>query len=208
MTDRATSMADAPIFTIGHSNHSREAFLALLSKHGVTVVADVRSAPYSRFSPHFDRDALASALEARGVHYAFLGRTLGGRPTDPDCYEDGRVRYDRAAGTAVFRSGIERVVEMAADRRVALMCAEKEPLDCHRTLLVAQALDGNGREVAHIHADGGLEPHAAAMDRLMAKFGLNPDGDLFGARAESVARAVARQAGRVAFVKPPGERVR
>ena len=198
-------MTNRPIFTIGHSNHSLEDFLALLARHGIHAVADVRSAPYSRFNPHFNRDALAAALKARGMDYLYCGRELGGRPDDPACYEGGRIRYECVARTSGFRAGVARVVDAAAARRVALMCAEKEPLDCHRTLLVARALDDRGMAVAHILATGDMEPHSKAMDRLMVRFDLDPAGDLFQTRQDVVAQAIARQAGRIAFVhEAPG----
>ena len=198
---RMASMTKQPIFTIGHSNHSWEDFLALLARHGVQVVADVRSAPYSRFNPQFNRDALAAALKVRGMDYLYCGRELGGRPDDPACYDGGRIRYERVARTSGFREGLARVVDAAAASRVALMCAEKEPLDCHRTLLVARALDDEGMAVAHILATGDLEPHPKAVDRLMARFDLDPNGDLFQTREDVVAKAIARQAGRIAFVR-------
>ena len=119
------------VFTVGHSNHSLDDFLALLGGGRIGAVADVRSAPYSRFAPRFDREALAAALRGAGVAYDWLGRALGGRPDDPACYRRGRVDYTRVAGTSGFRRGLERVLAMAAARRVALMCAEKDPLDCH-----------------------------------------------------------------------------
>ena len=191
---------DTGILTIGHSNHSLDGFLTLLSRHRVTAVADVRSAPYSRFRPHFNRKALEASLDARGIRYAFFGRELGGRPDDPVCYEGGRVDYERVAATRGFRDGIARVIDAASRHRVALMCAEKEPLDCHRTLLVARALDAAGATVEHILADGALEPHGRAMDRLLAAFDLNPDCDLFRKREELVADAIVLQARRVAYV--------
>lgn len=197
------------VLTIGHSNHPWEAFAALLERHGVGAVADVRSAPYSRFNPHFDRETLAGALKGRGMAYVYLGRELGGR--DPECYEGGRIRYDRIARTERFRDGIERVVRGAREHRIALMCAEKEPLDCHRTLLVAPALEREGIDVMHVHADGVLEPNAEAMDRLLDKFDLRPDGDLFRRpREELVAEAIALQARRVAHTddRPAGGRER
>ena len=194
-------MTDTKVFTIGHSNHSLERFLALLAKHGVTAVADVRSAPYSRFRPHFNRDALAAALMARGIGYAFLGRELGGRPDDPGCYEDGRVQYERVARTSGFRDGVARAIDRAASDRIALMCAEKEPLDCHRTLLVARVLDEAGVSVVHILDDGALEPHERTMDRLMAAFDLNANGDLFRRREELLAHAIGLQTQRVGFVR-------
>ena len=191
------SAGDGAVLTIGHSNHALETFVALLRQHGVTTLADVRSAPYSRFNPHFNRKALDAALNARGVVYLFLGRALGGRPEDPSCYEEGRVRYDRVARTPLFREGLERVVGHAKDERIALMCAEKEPLDCHRTLLVGRSLEAQGVAVAHIHADGSLEPHDAAMDRLLDSLKL-PREDLLHSRQELIEEALALKARRLA----------
>ncbi len=193
-------MTNHPIFTIGYSHHAMEDFLALLAKHRVTALADVRSAPYSRFSAHFNRDVIPAALKSNGIRYVYLGRELGGRPDDPACYVDGRTCYEKVAQTRIFRDGIARVVKGAAQYRTALMCAEKEPLDCHRTLLVARALTAEGVDVIHILATGELEPQARTMDRLMMRFGLNPDGDLFQSREQLIAQAIAQQAGRVAFV--------
>ena len=192
-------MTKHPIFTIGHSNHSLEDFLALLSKHHVTAVADVRSAPWSRFNPHFSRNALSAVLKARGIRYVYLGRELGGRPDDPALYDEaGQVDYERVAQTDVFRDGIARVAGGAATHRIALMCAEKEPLDCHRTHLVARALDAEGVEVAHILADGEIERHAETMDRLAADAGGKPDGDLFP--DELIEETTKERSGRIAFV--------
>ena len=187
---------DATVLTIGHSNHPLEAFIELLSRHCVTALADVRSAPYSRFNPHFNREPLAAALNARGIGYVYLGRELGGRSDDPDDYEAGHIRYDRLARTERFKDGLDRIARGATEHRIALMCAEKEPLDCHRTLLVGRALDERGVKVAHILADGRIEPHARAMDRLLARCDLDPEGDLFRRqqpREELIAEAIVRQ---------------
>ena len=185
------------VLTIGHSNHSLETFVALLQQHGVTELADVRSAPYSRFNPHFNRKALESSLESISIAYVFLGRGLGGRPDDPSCYEEGRVRYDRLARTPLFREGLQRVFSDAGRERIALMCAEKEPLDCHRTILVGHRLVERGVAVAHILADGSLEPHDETMDRLLDSAGL-PREDLLQSREQLIAEAVARKEGRIA----------
>ena len=126
---------------------------------------------------------------------------MGGRPDDPACYENGRVRYDRVEATPMFQRGLDRVLQAAAGRRVAVMCAEKEPLECHRTLLVAQALDSRGISAAHILADGALEAHAAAMDRLLVMHGDPPQGELFGQQADRIKRAIARQVERMAAKK-------
>ena len=192
------------VLTIGHSTHTLEAFLELLKQHDVTAVADVRSVPYSRFNPQYNREPFAEALEAKGIRYVYLGNDLGGRSEDPSCYEDGRIRYDRVAATESFRGGLARVVNGATKYRVVLMCAEKEPLECHRTLLVSRALHERGIDVAHIHSDGQLEPHGEAMDRLLELLKL-PREDLYRSREELITIAVARQSKRIAFVddKPP-----
>lgn len=187
------------ILTIGHSTHSAEVFLALLRQHGVEVVADVRSSPFSRFNPQFNRENLEHSLRSGGIRYVFLGRELGARSEDPSCYEDGRVQYVRLARTALFQSGLDRVILGAQRYRIALMCAEKEPLECHRTLLVARALAARGQTVEHIHADGHLESHAAAIERLLDVVGV-PKQDLFRSHDELLAEALARQEQQVAYV--------
>jgi uncharacterized protein (DUF488 family) len=187
------------VFTIGHSNHSFAAFAALLRMHGVTVVADVRSSPYSRFVVQFNRKVLERELKAVDVGYVFLGRELGARPEDPDCYENGRVRYARLAETERFQRGIQRLLDGASRHTIAILCAEKEPLECHRTLLVARALVRRGAEVEHILADGRLEAHPDAMTRLLDLVGV-PRADLFRSREELIEDALARQESRIAFV--------
>ncbi len=181
MCDLAVPMSQSSktIFTIGHSTHPVDAFVDLLRRHGVTALADVRSAPYSRFNPQFNREALEQALDANGIKYVFLGRELGARPVDPGLYKDGEVQYDRIARSELFQAGIERVVRGAGEYVIAVMCAEKEPGECHRGLLVAPALVGRGLEVRHILADGTIEAHEAVMKRL-GDIKEIPQGDLFG----------------------------
>ena len=162
---------------------------------------DVRSTPYSRFNPQFNRESLARNLTACGIEYVFFGVELGGRSDDPSCYENGRIRYDRVAATPSFRQGLDRVVQDTAARPVALMCAEKEPLNCHRTLLVAQALAARGVPVGHILADGGRETHAAAMERLLALHGGAQQGELFASPGGRIEWAVARQAERIGYLR-------
>jgi uncharacterized protein (DUF488 family) len=188
------------ILTVGHSNHPIERFVDLLRLNGVTALADVRSAPFSRFNPQFNRDALQKSMKDAGIAYIFLGKELGARSKDPSCYENGRVRYDRLAKTEEFRKGIERVRKGAQEYRVALMCAEKEPLECHRTLLVAKALEREGEAVVHIHADGHLERHADAMRRLLDITGTSHE-DMFTSEADLIEEASRRQEAKVAYVE-------
>lgn len=187
------------ILTIGHSTHSAEAFLALLRQHDVEAVADVRSSPFSRFNPQFNRLPLEQFLKANSIRYVFLGKELGARSDNRSCYDHGRVQYSRLAQTALFQGGLDRVLQGAARYRVALMCAEKEPLECHRTLLVTKALAARGQKVLHIHADGRLETHEAAMERLLTLTGV-PAEDMFLTRDELLSKALARQEGQVAYV--------
>ena len=192
------TVIETRVLTVGHSNHPLETFVSLLKQHGVTTLADVRSAPYSRFNPQFNRKALDAALQAQGIAYLFMGHALGGRPEDRSCYENGRMHYDRLARTPLYREGIDRVVETAEVKRLALMCAEREPLDCHRTLLVGRSLAERGVAVTHILADGTLEPHDDTMDRLLDSAGL-PRGDLLHSREELIAEAVSLKEGRIAY---------
>ena len=194
-SETGTRSGPPQVLTVGHSNHPLEVFLHLLSRHRVRFLADVRSAPYSRFNPQFSRDSLAAALGQHGIEYAYFGRELGGRPRDPACYEGGRVRYEKVAETERFREGLTRVIDVACRHRVALMCAEREPLDCHRTLLVARALDGQGMDVQHILADGTLETQADAMSRLLEQHDLSPQGDLLATREQGITLAIARRGG-------------
>ena len=191
------TVVETRVLTVGHSNHPLETFVSLLRQHGVTTLADVRSAPYSRFNPHFNQKSLDIALQAHNIAYLFMGHALGGRPEDRSCYEKGRVRYDRLARTPLYREGIDQVVETAGVERLALMCAEKEPLDCHRTLLVGRSLAERGVTVTHILADGTLEPHDDAMDRLLDSVGL-PAGDLLHSREELIEEALSQKEGRIA----------
>jgi len=188
-----------PVYTIGHSTHTIDAFVELLRKHDVTAVADVRSTPFSRFNPQFNKDALQGTLAAQAIKYVFLGRELGARSDDRGCYENGRVQYARLALATSFRAGLDRVMEGASEYRIALMCAEKDPLECHRTLLVARALVAHGVEIAHILADGTLEPHESALTRLLDIVGL-PQQDLFSSREQLLEEAMARQEQRIAYV--------
>lgn len=189
-----------PIYTVGHSNHPVEHLLALLQRYGVTALADVRSTPYSRFNPQFRRDALAASLASSSIEYIFLGETLGARSKDRSCYEeDGRVSYRKLAASELFRQGIERLLELASTHRVAIMCAEKDPLDCHRTILVARELVKRGVSVAHILATGEIESHPQAMARLRGKLKLQTP-DLFGGYLDEEAYEVRGR--QIAYVDP------
>jgi uncharacterized protein (DUF488 family) len=188
------------VYTIGHSNHPEEHFLALLRRHAIQAVADVRSSPYSRYTPHFDRESLQKSLAKAGVRYVYLGKELGARSDDPGCYAEGRVQFARLARTPLFQSGLARVRGGMARHRIALMCAEKEPLDCHRTILVARHLAASGVEIQHILADGALETHAAALERLAASLPIkSAELHLFRSEEELLDDTYELQERRIAF---------
>lgn len=190
------------VFTIGHSNHPIGAFLMLLERHRAMAVADVRSVPYSRRHPQFNRRTLERSLGERGIRYLFLGAELGARSPDPACYdEEGRVQFARLAQTGLFLRGIARVLEEAAHSRLALLCAERDPAGCHRTILVAPALRKHHALVTHILADGGLVSQEEVLDALCAASGM-PPRDMFRTREEQREEALARRAREIAWTDP------
>lgn len=192
-------MTAPTVLTIGHSNHSVERLFELLRAHGVTAVADVRSLPYSRVNPDFNREFFQEKLKDNGIVYVYLGRELGARPDDPGYYEHGKVQYLKLSQSNLFKAGLHRVFKGAQSYRLVLLCAEREPLACHRTLLVAKELVALGIPVAHIHADGSLESHDEAMTRLICMLGMS-DKDLYRTRQEMIEDACALQAQRIAYV--------
>lgn len=190
------------IFTIGHSTLSIDAFLSALTVNGVNAVADVRSAPFSRFNPVFNRDSLKRELKMRGIHYVFLGKELGGRPADPACYENGRASYSRMAQTGLFKAGLDRVIQGSISHRIALMCSEGDPLNCHRTLLIARALCERGLAVVHIERNGQSARQEDIEARLIRVAGLSED--LLRSHDEVLAEAYEIQAKRVAYTERGG----
>jgi uncharacterized protein (DUF488 family) len=186
------------IYTIGHSTHPIERFITLLKSASITAVSDVRSRPYSRMNPQFNREPLKASLRAEGIKYVFLGRELGARSEDQSCFRDGKVQYDLLAETEPFRRGIDRVKEGARSFRIALMCAEKEPLECHRAILVARKLADQGIKVKHILADGRIEDHEHATERLVERLRV-PASDMFRSRQEVLNDAYARQGDEIAY---------
>ena len=167
------------IYTVGYSTHEWTDFLALLRGAKITAIADVRSHPTARLE-QYRRENLAPELREQGIEYVFLGLELGARREEPDCYIEGSVDYGRVANLPAFREGIQRLERGVATHRIALMCAEREPLDCHRGLLIARVLKTEGWQVRHLLADGSVEKHTDTEQRLVEMVGLDPlfDGEL------------------------------
>ena len=187
-----------PVFTIGHSNLEFVKFLALLKQHNIQAIADVRSSPYSQYNPQFNRELLLRALHDHGISYVFLGEELGARRSERECYLNGRADYKLISHAPGFKRGIERVMQGAKKMRVALMCSEKEPLDCHRCVLVSPHLREQGVNVLHILTNGTLEDHEQTEKRMLHLFALT-DRELFRSPEEIIAEAYKLQGEKVAY---------
>jgi uncharacterized protein (DUF488 family) len=186
------------VYTIGHSTHPPERFTGYLKQHGITALCDVRSTPYSRMNPQFNRETLKELLNRSGIAYVLLGKELGGRSEDRSCYVGGKVQYESVARTDLFRRGLDRVGEGRNTFRIALMCAERDPLECHRTILVARHLDARGVAVEHILANGSVESHAQLLTRLLLRLGLS-EQDMFRSRRDAIEQAYRIQGDRIAY---------
>lgn len=186
------------LFTIGHSVHTVETFIDLLKQHRINVLCDIRSSPYSRYSPQFNRESLKEDVLKSGISYIYLGAELGPRSSDPTCYENGKVQYKRLAEKEIFQQGLNRLRKGMETYRIALMCAEKDPLTCHRMLLVCRNLRGNHILIRHILEDGSLEDNLDTEKRLMKLLKIDP-ADLFSSEEEQILRAYDLQADKVAY---------
>ncbi len=184
--DPGGEIVEAPrILTIGHSNHEPGHFLDLLRQYGVTVLLDVRSAPYSRYAPHFNRDILGEALASVTIDYQWVGDALGGRPDDPACYRDGVVRkgnvdYARLAARPWYQEGVRLLLETAARATTAIMCSEEDPRRCHRHHLIEATLRESGVDVLHIRRDGSLEAIETDEDEAAPPIEPSPQLALMG----------------------------
>ncbi|MBL7147173.1 MAG: DUF488 domain-containing protein [Phycisphaerae bacterium] len=196
------------LFTIGHSNHSLDFFLELLVAHRLSTIADVRSSPYSKYSPHFNKDVLDSVLRNANIDYIFLGRELGAQRSEDDCYIDGQAKYERIAHLPTFRHGLERVLQEVERNRVALLCAESDPIACHRTILICRELKKicPDLEITHILGDGTEERQESSEKRLINLHKLQPE--LFGDLTSTsglIEKAYDLQAEKIAYKKVPIE---
>jgi uncharacterized protein (DUF488 family) len=163
---------DLTIYTIGHSNHTIEDFVGLLGQHGIKLIVDVRSQPYSRWAPQFNRELLMVDLQEAGIEYVYMGDTLGGRPTDPSLYHSGEEQpdYQRIETLGEYQAGITRLQQLAQDARTTIMCSEGDHLHCHRHLLITQTLLERGVRVLHIQPDGTAVP-GSQIPRQLSLFG-------------------------------------
>lgn len=186
------------LYSIGHSNHPIGRFLDLLELHGIQAVADVRSSPYSRHNPQFSRQKLEQSLKDRRIAYVFLGAELGARRYESECYTDGKVNYDQVPRMEAFQRGIARLVDGSSKMSVAMLCAEKDPLTCHRTILIGRHIKELVADVLHILPDGGIETQSEAEQRLLIECHLG-DRDLFATREQRLLEAYQQRATHIAY---------
>jgi uncharacterized protein (DUF488 family) len=198
--DRKMQDSEITVWTIGHSTHTYERLLELLRAAGITAVADVRTAPFSRHFPQFNKDFLQGELQMDSIAYSFLGKELGGRPTESQFYCDGVADYERMAQSPQFALGLQRVLDGARRFHIALMCSEHDPLDCHRCLLVGRALAARGVAVKHILANGTVADHREIEEQLLKSEGQHRD-DLFLSSGERLADAYRKRARKVAYAE-------
>ncbi|MBN1262354.1 MAG: DUF488 domain-containing protein [Anaerolineae bacterium] len=167
MSDRKPP-SQSVIYTIGHSNHTTRAFVDLLQKSAIDIVVDVRSQPYSQWAPQFNRESLRDDLQEARIRYVFMGDVLGGRPGDPALYDpgQGRPNYRRMEQTPAYQAGIDRLLTLAEQATVVVMCSEGDYRQCHRHLLVSQTLLARGAQVHHVHPDGAISEGYVEAEQL------------------------------------------
>jgi uncharacterized protein (DUF488 family) len=197
--DKTTDKCNT-LFTVGYADLSTDRLLYLLKEHIIDVIADVRSSPFSRLYPEFNYDNLKNILRSHGLKYVFLGKELGARRTEEECYVNGKVLYDQVYKTEAFQDGIRRLMNGLDKMRVALLCAEKDPLDCHRAILICRYIRDKNIHIKHVINNGKLEDHADLEVRLLNLFRLN-NMDIFRTQKDALEDAYRRQAERISFSK-------
>ena len=144
-------MGKSSLYSIGHGNKSIETLVEELNFFGINYLIDIRSKPYSKYSPHFNQNELKFSLHDKDIKYAFMGDILGGLPEDPTCYTNGHVDYEKLKEKDFFKTGLQRLVTAHNKKiKVAIMCSESKPEECHRTKLIGEELKRFGVIIQHI----------------------------------------------------------
>ena len=187
------------IHTIGYAAHTIESFIAALEKFNITAIADVRSQPYSKFKPEFNRENLKKILINNRIEYVFLGDNIGARIKAPECYKNGQVDYELISKHPLFQEGIDRLLKGMEKFSIALMCAEKDPINCHRTILICKHLKKYQIQIYHIIDANTSENHTKTEFRLMKLYHLDQP-DLFMKDSEQLEEAYNRQGEKISYV--------
>ena len=186
------------LYTIGHSRHPIAHFINLLKEHAVTLIFDVRSIPYSRRNPQFNQKALAGRLANERIAYIFSGKELGAKSPSPDCYVNGKVQFDLIASRPEFLDGLDRIIDKAGEFKPALLCAEENPLICHRTILICRHLRVQVNSILHIRGDGSIETNETFEQRILKATGLR-EAELFETETSNIERAYELQGQRISY---------
>lgn len=157
------------LYTIGHSQHDIEYFIDMLQKYNINYVLDVRSTPYSQFAENYNRENIRAILKKVGIEYSFMGNYFGARPEDRTLYsKDGYLDFDKTRNSEKFLNGVSSVIKgIHAGNNITLMCTEKDPIECHRAIMVARTFYERSIEVQHILADSSLQSHEELNQRLI-----------------------------------------
>lgn len=194
-------LSDNTVFSVGHSSLEGLEFLDLLKAWQISAIADVRSTPWSRRNPQFNRDVLKFELESRGITYRFMGKGLGGRPTSSELYSNGIADYEKMSKTEAFQASIKRVKSAATGHRLALLCSEHDPIECHRCLLVGRSLDDLGVQLKHIISQDHAQSQREIETRLLKLTG-EDQTDFLQPRGNVISHAYMEWSRRVAYALP------
>lgn len=186
------------IYSIGYATYTIESFINTLKKFNITAIVDVRSQPYSQFKPEFNRETLKQTLKKSGIEYAFLGNKLGARIKAPECYKNGQVDYHLVAKHPLFQEGLWHIKNGMQKHIIALMCAEKDPINCHRMILICRSLKKLGHTIYHVLDTDKVETQAESEFRLLKLFKLN-QLDLFQSKNDQLEQAYDKQGERIAY---------
>lgn len=204
MTDKQLNI----LYTIGHSNHKIEDFLSLLKTHGINCIVDVRSTPYSHYNTQFNREFLASELRNANIEYIYLGNQLGARTGDAHSYNKNSVNFEYLAKTEQFHIGLKHLTDISSKYRIALMCAEKDPIECHRFILICKNLKNYGFHIKHILSDGSIEDNNETERRLIRVLKIEPNlFDPIKNQAELIDQAYKQQANKISYDSTVQEKI-
>lgn len=187
------------LYTIGYSGFTLNEFIDVLSRHGITAIADVRSVPYSKFKPEYNTDHLRIELKNNGIEYVFLGDLCGARIDANECYVNGKADYGLIAKHPKFQEGLVRIRKGLEKYRIALLCAEKDPVSCHRLILICRHLRMDGIRIFHIIDPKRVLSQSECEERLRKLFKLDQP-ELFRDVNDQIEEAYNRQAEKIAYV--------
>ncbi|UTY23688.1 DUF488 domain-containing protein [Treponema denticola] len=186
------------LYSIGYSSYNIEVFINILKSMHIDAIVDVRSSPYSRYKPEYNKETLKQKLLDNNIYYVFLGSELGARSEDDTCYIGDRADYSRISKTDNFKKGVNRLINGLEKYTIALMCAEIDPLRCHRNILVCRSIRKYNVNISHILDNGRIETNDSAETRLVSEYSMNKN-DMFMTEEEVIESAYDRRSLEIAY---------